>query len=222
MKFRLVESIEKEYDSLNRELSPEQIEFFKDSKVRDEEGRLLVCYHGSSNKFTEFSHDFLGTASDSGMYGDGFYFTDNIEDAKEYGDIIYEVYLNMKNPLIIKGAEQDTELLINLEDGVEDLVPDELLDKYDENELDVMNDEILQKRRENLQKYVLDKHDGIIDDEFRRNNYKPVIIIHDGGLYFTGFNEYVVYDANQIKLTSNKNPTDSDDMTEELCWEEKQ
>ena len=34
-----------EKDSLGNILTQEQITFFRDSKVRDEQGRLLVCYH---------------------------------------------------------------------------------------------------------------------------------------------------------------------------------
>ena len=42
-------------DSEGRELSAEQQEFFKDSKVRDENGNLLVMYHGTTQGgFTEF------------------------------------------------------------------------------------------------------------------------------------------------------------------------
>lgn len=36
-------------DTQGRELSKEQQEFFKDSKVRDADGNLLVMYHGTPN-----------------------------------------------------------------------------------------------------------------------------------------------------------------------------
>lgn len=42
-------------DSEGNNLTEAQAEFFKDSKVRDAEGNLLVVYHGTSNiGFTEF------------------------------------------------------------------------------------------------------------------------------------------------------------------------
>jgi hypothetical protein len=41
-------------DSAGRDLSPEQQEFFKDSQVRDEQGNLLVVYHGTNAEFTQF------------------------------------------------------------------------------------------------------------------------------------------------------------------------
>ena len=57
MKFKLIEDVEmsNEYDSEGNQLSVKQAEFFKNSKVRDSQGRLLVCYHGTKNPgFTEF------------------------------------------------------------------------------------------------------------------------------------------------------------------------
>lgn len=42
-------------DSEGTQLSPEQVEYFKDSKARDENGNLLALYHGSkSMAFTKF------------------------------------------------------------------------------------------------------------------------------------------------------------------------
>ena len=41
-------------DSEGRKLSPDQQEYFKDSKVRDEDGNLLVVYHGTDADFTVF------------------------------------------------------------------------------------------------------------------------------------------------------------------------
>lgn len=62
-------------------LSKEQQEYFKDSKVRDEQGRLMVMYHGTSNGgFTVF--DAYG--SNFGLFGQGLYFTDNPEVAESY------------------------------------------------------------------------------------------------------------------------------------------
>ena len=94
-------------DSEGNELSQQQQEFFKDSKVRDERGNLKVMYHGTPN----------GTFT---VFNDGTYFTEN----KEYADLYqspgasmlsvkktanapktYEVYLNIKKPFDIRDAE---------------------------------------------------------------------------------------------------------------------
>ena len=99
-------------DNQGRTLSKEQQEYFKDSKVRDENGNLLVVYHGTQNGgFTEF-HGYS-------------YFTDSPDTARSYSGGIenitkytfesgqrtttgnYKGYLNLINPYIIdlKGAE---------------------------------------------------------------------------------------------------------------------
>lgn len=82
-------------DSNGRELSKEQSVYFKDSKVRDENGSLQVMYHGSPESFTVFDKK---KAKSSGLYGRGFYFTNSDSHAKQYGNT-YEVYLNITNPL---------------------------------------------------------------------------------------------------------------------------
>lgn len=64
-------------DSDGNELSPEQQEYFKNSKVVDKDGNLLVVYHGSPSKFTEFSHSFMNTNGNA--HGKGFYFTEDVE-----------------------------------------------------------------------------------------------------------------------------------------------
>lgn len=70
------------------------------SKVVDENGEPLVVYHGSNAVFDVF--DRATNGSNTGNYGHngaGFYFTDNIGYAKGYGHKVYEVFLNIRNPL---------------------------------------------------------------------------------------------------------------------------
>ena len=54
------EELLEETDSEGNILSKEQIEFFKNSKVRDEKGRLLVLYHGTGRSFTVFRKGDIG------------------------------------------------------------------------------------------------------------------------------------------------------------------
>lgn len=87
-------------DSTGRQLSEQQQAFFKDSKVRDAEGRLKTVYHGSSAQFTKFSADFMSKNGSS--EGQGFYFTDLKTMAQGYekdGGQLLEGYLDIKNPL---------------------------------------------------------------------------------------------------------------------------
>ena len=84
-------------DSEGNKLSDGQQEFFKDSKIRDKEGRLKVMHHGSSaHGFTVFD---IKKAKSSGMYGKGFYFSDSDSHAGQYGKA-YNVYLNITDPLM--------------------------------------------------------------------------------------------------------------------------
>ena len=93
-------SLEDETDSAGRELTMQQREYFKDSEVRDEDGRLIPVYHGSQAQFTEFSADFM--SMHGSMESQGFYFTDNRSMAESYkrdGGQLLEGYLNISKPL---------------------------------------------------------------------------------------------------------------------------
>lgn len=87
-------------DSVGRELTEAQQEYFKDSKVRDADGKLKPVYHGSAAIFTKFSADFM---SQNGISeGQGFYFTDYKPMAQGYeknGGQLLEGYLDIKKPL---------------------------------------------------------------------------------------------------------------------------
>ena len=65
-------------NGLKYKLSPEQEAFFKDSKIRDENGNLKTVYHGTKSDFDEFNRRKIGSATDPGMYGAGFYFSDDL------------------------------------------------------------------------------------------------------------------------------------------------
>lgn len=104
-------------DSNGRTLTAEQQEYFKDSKVRDENGNLQPVFHGTpSGGFTEFKlPDTLSTLMSA--QGAGFYFTDK-RNAEQYtkavnksspvggSKMLYETYLNITNPLEIKPYER--------------------------------------------------------------------------------------------------------------------
>ena len=62
-------------DSNGKTLSSQQQEFFKDSKVRDEQGRLLEVYHGTGTKITEFEKN--SKTINGKKLGTGIYFTNN-------------------------------------------------------------------------------------------------------------------------------------------------
>lgn len=108
-------------DSQGNALSENQEKFFKDSKIRDEKGNLLVVYHGTLNgNFTSFGgqgrNDFYYFARDK-KFARIFAGQDQRGKTKEvikrgidqgyYQPKIFETYLDIKNPFIVKDADSD-------------------------------------------------------------------------------------------------------------------
>ena len=101
-------------DSNGKQLTDEQQEFFKDSVVRDADGKLMVMYHGTANggAFTVFDGNQLDNSSIKSQIGQGFYFTNMKNEAESYmknvdiyGRVskgknpnLHQVYLNITNP----------------------------------------------------------------------------------------------------------------------------
>lgn len=205
-------------DSEGNGLSMEQQQYFKDSKVRDENGNLLVTYHGSDNNFTKFEHKFMGKSGTS--YGYGFYFTNNTEVAKGYGNT-NPYYLNITKPLsletreinkselkqLLKAIDSDGNGMLSDFEDVSYYGYDRVLEKaanqlieYNDNDVDIIS-EIINlngggSSSEQVYQILRDTlgYDGIITD------------------YHTGDKLFVVFNSNQIKDTSNKTPTENDDI----------
>ena len=159
--------------------------WFGDSKVVDEQGRPLVVYHGTNAEFSVFDKS---KQKGSSYYGKGFYFT-NWSDVSTYGKIKMPLYLNIKNPLIIK--EGDVSSLKAAEDviGVHPDMPDE------QKEWDF----------EGWAKYTLGYRsdiEGNIESVLSSKGYDGVVILdteNDGQR-----NKYIAFEPNQIKSTSNR------------------
>lgn len=130
MKHYIRASQSNEQDSMGNLLTPEQSAFFKNSKIRDNQGRLLVCYHGTQKagfeeflpqefedalryKFGKNNVNFFTTEKQNAMgYAEysmkrmpnGEYVEPEPYDFISLGSRklgIYAVYLNIKNPLIV-------------------------------------------------------------------------------------------------------------------------
>lgn len=172
-------------DSEGRTLTKQQQEYFKDSKVRDENGNLLVMYHGTeanvgipeNSWFTVFDIDRAG--NHGSMLGDGFYFTSDRNHAEQYSHTkgnIYETYLSIKNPLELNnfstGELAYAIRYINPYIDADIYKRDGTIDGY------------------KVRKYLLDNgYDGI----------------HSG-------NTYVAFNSSQIKNITNSSPTSNDDI----------
>jgi len=85
--------------------------WFKGSKVVDDKGKPIVVYHGTNTTFDEFKKDFIGRNFDD--YSIGFSFSSDAKTAEKYAknfgeqtkdaQNIMPVYLDIKNPLIMRG-----------------------------------------------------------------------------------------------------------------------
>lgn len=176
---------ETEYDSQGNPISFKTAQFFKNSKVRDDKGKLMVMYHGTEANvgipkeywFNIFDIDKAGNHGN--MLGNGFYFTSDRSHAEQYAHLkgnIYETYLNIKNPLELNhfstGDLAYTIRNINPYIEADIYKKDGSIDGY------------------KVRKYLLDNgYDGI----------------HSG-------NTYVAFNSNQIKAITNSAPTSNDDI----------
>ena len=226
-------------DSSGQLLTEEQQEFFKDSKVRDADGNLMRVYHGTPNGgFTEFKmpeyFNSIMTAQ-----GAGYYFTDE-RNASQYKDAVnkkkapgtrkklYEVYLNITNPLEIRAGERSitpeqfkevlrlgnrewfkTDWMAFYADGnkVENQKLDfeTLLDKYTNKVFRTKSNwdgDILSDMTR-----AFEGGDETISEAMRR------VFGTDGVHHVDRYGEiWVAWSANQIKNVSNKNPTGDPDI----------
>lgn len=185
-------------DNQGRTLSKQQQDYFKDSKVRDGNGNLLEVYHGGENTHTEFKPEFFNTKEKTGDYvGQGFYFSKNKGSASKYGSKVQSVYLDIKNPLVIN-TEADAKAYRESFDGLYKPTTSEDIKMQSEMKKDGMND---------YDYFELMKTDPqVIREEVQRRGYD--------GLIDNLYNQYAVFNSNQIKAVDNTNPTTSADITD--------
>jgi len=80
------------------------------SKVVDENGEPLVCYHGSEENFTIFDINKISkNTGNYGHYGYGFYFSEYIKEAQGYGNNIFNCFLKILKPFL--GTNEEFDLL---------------------------------------------------------------------------------------------------------------
>jgi len=172
-------------------LSEEQAEYFKNSKVVDNDGNLQVVYHGSKADATIFSERFISSWN---MFGRGFYFTTSEQRAKGFAKgSLKECYVNIVNPFISNNEEHLALLYEEINNTKEDI------DSYSE-EKGIGGSEFF-------------KICNYLDDIGKDVSQFIKELGFDGVLHY-GYEdiEIVAYSSNQIKLTSNQTPTHSDDI----------
>ena len=192
-------------DSTGRELSEGQMEYFKDSTVRDENGNLKVMYRGDAEEFTVFDKK---KTKHSNLYGRGFYFTDSKAHAGQYGNT-REFYLDIKNPLSPKQNAITKKQMLNFLKAIENDGEDYDLYNYgqDATAESVLNSVWGKGDFEMIQ----DINAGAIGDlvaavelfnEINGTSYDGIVLP----------TETVTFDSEQAKLTSNLNPTKDKDI----------
>ena len=214
-----------EYDSEGNQLTKAQAEFFKNSKVRDEQGRLLVCYHGSPRQFNTFDKRRISKREDRIK---GFYFSTRkrkgmLSDpyAYRYGGTMFKCYLNITNPFIeYRSLEFDInqDNMTSSNDGIIALFGNYAMDKWYDYETDT------------IKTTELNKGDIIEIIAFEPNQIKSITnkepsnssnINEDIELSNEYDNEKnkltnIAFHSNQIKSISNQSPTGSDNINESL------
>ncbi len=183
-------------DSDGNQLSQEQQEFFKDSKVRDADGNLMVMYHGTPNGgFTKFRS--------------GTYFTPNPGYADVYQNagassistkrntnapMTYKVYLDIKKPFDTRQAHEHKIFMEEFYRKYGTGTP--LADSGLPDWVDGLD----------LQEFIEEMgydYDGLILDEGGVGGYGEEVVSR--GL------SYVVFDPAQVKGVDNKAPTSDPD-----------
>lgn len=199
------------YDNKGRELSKQQQEYFKDSKVRDKKGNLLTMYHSTDADFNTFTYDNLGKTGLA--YGEGFYFTDSEKAKKTYGKNTKTVYLDISKPMeigkrtmtkndfkkLVEAVNKRTNGQVEADYGnINDALQ---VYEYGGDDIDLVNELKNESGLSNAEYYSLLRktlgYDGI-----KANNKTN----GEDGNYWIAFN------PNQIKNIDNSNPTDNPDI----------
>lgn len=185
-------------DSTGRTLSDGQQKFFADSKVRDENGNLMVMYHGTPyGGFTEFRSASYFTANKA--YADIYHNPSASSLRGRYNpasnEMTYEVYLNITKPFDTRKAKErrifQNEYYRKWGNGTP-LSESGLPDWTDGMDL-----------QEFIEEMEYD-YDGLILDE---GGYPG----ENGEVVSRGLS-YVVFNASQVKNVDNTNPTEDPDI----------
>ena len=193
------------HDSEGNPLSDAQVKFFSQSKCVEENGALYLVYHADDNEYDAFDKNRIGTGAGS-IFGKGFYFGSSAESVRMYSDDIKTYYLNLKRPFIYKAIEDKQAIIENVKAFVRVLkangypVSVELMKQL---AVDIL------------------KNDGGLDTiiELTCGTEKITNFLQKCG--FDGIVNYdvldfVAFEPSQIKLSSNKNPTNSEILAASL------
>ena len=201
-------------------LSQYQQDYFKDSKIRNDEGELITCYHGTPygdfDKFSGYTFFFDNKQSAE-------YFTQPRHHAcLNVSPVVYECYLNCKKPLVFDANGSQYNHLQLPDYIVEDLV--EANREYLAFSFDVDDFKEVSFEQATAENMIYD-YEVCFPDYYKENGASCEELISYAEKYgYDGLiiknvvdlndniarNQYVAFQPNQIKATNNKYPTNSD------------
>lgn len=183
--------------------------WFGDSKVVDEQGRPLVVYHGSENKFDTFDIKKIGKYGEA--IGHGFYFAEKGIAERYNKGYLYPVYLRMENPVDYLDSNKIKKRQI---EDIADWFNDNYIENEDSHRLFVDNLDYTFKGRKIDSYLISDMLDfaeynekDIDKDEVYQDIYKKIKEVTgiDGFIQKTDVGTtYVAFTPNQIKSTQNR------------------
>lgn len=192
-------------DSDGNNLTEAQQEFFKDSKVVDEEGNLKVMYHGTPNgDFTKFKS--------------GTYFTDNKEYADRYQNPgassissgktasapkTFAVHLNIKKPFDLNDAEARDIYINEYIKGGNAMGINPYLSDAEYAKITTIDWTEAEDLRDFLEENDYD-YDGLILDEGADGGYGDEVVSRGSS--------WMVFSPEQVKSVDNQSPTSSPDI----------
>lgn len=215
-------------DSEGRKLSKKQAEFFRNSKVVDENGNLLVVYHGTPNG-NFFTFEYNKSRQTGTDYGKAFYFTTNLKNAKGYAKDNhkdprikeYELKRESLKKQIL--AETDTTKRQELEKQFRNVKVDgksilEILYDVDYDTggevrkvyLNLVNPLIADAQK----KYHYEVYPELFKQAIKNGNDGIIVRnVDDSSKYGVGLSDvYIAFYPEQIKLTTNETPTANPDI----------
>lgn len=183
--------------------------WFGDSKVVDKQGRPLVVYHGSENKFDTFDIKKIGKYGEA--IGHGFYFAEKGIAERYNKGYLYPVYLRMENPVDYLDSNKIKKRQI---EDIADWFNDNYIENEDGHRLFVDNLDYTFKGRKIDSYLISDMLDfaeynekDIDKDEVYQDIYKKIKEVTgiDGFIQKTDVGTtYVAFTPNQIKSTQNR------------------
>jgi hypothetical protein len=186
--------------------------WFSGSKVIDKNGNPLSVFHGTNQTINRFDKRLLGESTYASSAKEGFFFTENFEEATQYAD--FAAQQQVKDKLVFERKCREFERRIkNAERSGNWDLANKLTVEWEKFDHDSIND----KSGQRVYHVYLSIKNPLIVDGFQLNNIGKVrdqilIAKKNGrdGLYIKGIqdgfhmptNQWVAFDANQIKIIS--------------------